>query len=162
MKPLGRNRKGLALLVIAIGIYTFFATMVVVEPPILNLTKWSALDITLNVYDGTLPVPGGSLDEGLLEIALIYVLMILALAALCVPGPPRALLVISTIGFALSSLAKFWDSTFHRAFGYYGHMQQWHMSRGPAWWILPWIMPVLVAICFAKTLDEPDAESRGD
>ena len=94
-------------MVIAIGIYTFFATMVVVEPPILNVAKWSALDITLTVYDGRLPVPEGSLDEGLLEIALIYVLMILALAALCVAGPPKALLLISTIGFAASSLAKF-------------------------------------------------------
>lgn len=162
MKPLGKNRKRLALLVIAIGIYTFFASMVVVEPLILNRTEWSALDIALNVYDGRLPVPGGSFDEGLLEIALIYMLMILALTALFVPGPPRALLVISTIGFVISSLAKFWDSTFLRTFGYYGHTHQWHMSRGLAWWTLPWIMPLLVAICFAETLDGPDLERRRD
>jgi hypothetical protein len=161
-KPLGKNRKRLALLVIAIGICTLFASIVVVDPPILNRSKWSALDIASNIYNGTLPVPGGNFDEGLLEIALIYVLMILALGTLWIPGPPKTLLAISTVGFILSSLAKFWDSAFHRMFGYYGHMQQWHMSRGPAWWILPWIMPALVAICFAKTLDEPDPETLGD
>ena len=162
VEPLGKNRKRLALLMIAIGIYTFFAPMVVVDPPILNRTEWSALDIVLNVYDGRLPVPGGSFDDGLLQIALIYVLMILAVAVLYVPGSRRALLAISAIGFAISSLAKFWNSTFHRTFGYYGHMQEWHMSRGVAWWILPWVMPALVAICFSKTLDGPDPERRRD
>ncbi len=28
-----------------------------------------------------------------------------------------------------------------------------HMRRGPAWWILPWVMPAVLAICFAKNLD---------
>jgi hypothetical protein len=120
------------------------------------------LHIALNVYGGRLPAPGGSFDDGLLQIALLYMLMILALAALYVPGPPRALLAISTIGFVISSLAKFWNSTFHWTFGYYGRMQQWHMSRGLAWWILPWIMPALLAICFAETLDEPNPERRCD
>ncbi len=162
MKPLGRNRRVLALLIIAIGVYSFFTTMVVVEPPIVNLARWSALDITLRVYDGRLPAPGGGFDEGLLEIAFIYVLMMLAVAALCVPGRPRALLVISSIGFVPSLLAKFWDGTFHRLFGYYGHIQQWHMTRGLTWWVLPWIMPALLAICFAEALDEPNAHSPVD
>jgi hypothetical protein len=26
-------------------------------------------------------------------------------------------------------------------------------ETGPAWWILPWVMPALLAICFAKNLD---------
>jgi hypothetical protein len=64
MKPLGKNRKRLALSVIAIGIYTFFAPMVVVDPH-LKPDRMSALDIALNVYDRRLPVPAGSFDDGL-------------------------------------------------------------------------------------------------
>lgn len=152
-KPLGEKRKQLALLVIAIGICTFFMPMVILDPPVMNRTEWSALDIALKIYERKLPVPEGQFDDQLLQIALIYVLMVFALVALYLPGPPKALMVISTIGFAFSYVANWWTSTFHWTFGYYGHMQTWHMSRGPAWWILPWIMPSLLAICFAENLD---------
>jgi len=51
MRPLGKRRKQLALLVIAIGIYTFFVPMVVLDPPVLNRTEWSALNIASNIYE---------------------------------------------------------------------------------------------------------------
>jgi hypothetical protein len=128
--------------------------MVIVDPAVMNRTEWSALDIASNVYEGKLPVPGGMFDEGLLEIALIYVLMVFALMALYLPGPPRALNVISGIGFAASSLAKFWNFAFVQTFfGYFGHTLSWHMSRGPAWWVLPWVMPAILLVCFADSLD---------
>jgi hypothetical protein len=89
MQPLGEKRKRLALLVIAIGIYTFFVPMVVLDPPLLNRTEWSALNISSNVYERTLPVRGGHFDEGLIDIALIYVLMAVAVVAVYLPGLPR-------------------------------------------------------------------------
>jgi hypothetical protein len=101
MKPLGKRRKWLALLVIAIGICTFFLPMVILDTPLLNRTEWSALNIVSKVYEHKLPVQGGRLDEGLIEIALIYLLMPFALMALYLPGPPKALMVISGIGFVL-------------------------------------------------------------
>jgi hypothetical protein len=155
MRPLGKRRKQLALLVIAIGIYTFLVPMVVLDPPVLNRTEWSALNIASNIYERQLPVPGGSIDEGLIEIALTYLLMPFALMALYLPGPPKALKVTSGIGFVLGSLARFWHHAFMYTFGweYFGPE---HMRRGPAWWILPWIMPALLAICFVWKLDQSD------
>ena len=153
MKPLGERRRRFALLVIAMGIYTFFVPLIIVDPPVLNRTEWSALNIASTIYERKLPVPGGRFDVGLLQIALVYVLMLPALITLYLPGPPRALMVISTIGFAFSSFARFWSGTFYRTFGYYGHMQQWHMRGGRAWWIVPWIMPALVAICLTERSD---------
>ncbi|HEU0049861.1 MAG TPA: hypothetical protein VFQ43_19895 [Nitrososphaera sp.] len=44
IKPLGKNRRRLVLLVIAIGIYTFFAPMVVIEPALLAICFAKTLD----------------------------------------------------------------------------------------------------------------------
>lgn len=152
MKALGEERKLLALLVIAIGVCTFFLPMVSLKPPLLNRTEWSALNIVSHVYERKLPVPGGRLDEGLIEIGLTYLLLPFALIATYLPGPPRALKVISGIGFVCGSLARFWEHTFMNTFGW-EYFAPGHMTHGPAWWILPWIMPALLAICFAKRLD---------
>ena len=126
--------------------------MVTVDPPLMNRTEWSALNIATKVYQRKLPVPRGSFDEGLIEIALTYLLMPFALMALYIPGPPNALKVVSSIGFVLGSLARFWHHAFMYTFGweYFGPK---HMRPGPAWWILPWIMPAVLAICFATNLD---------
>jgi len=162
LAPLGKERKRLAILVIALGITTFFLPMVVVDPPVLNRTEWSPLHIAAGVLSRQLPVPHGSFDPGLLEIALIYGLMIASLAALLPSGPPDALLIISIIGSLVSSLANRWHSTFrwtllpgqvYEILAGNAHIQEWHMRVGPAWWILPWIMPALLAICLAKDLD---------
>jgi hypothetical protein len=110
------------------------------------------LNIALKVYQRELPVSNGSFDDSLIEIALIYLLLLLALVALYIPGPPKLLKGISSFGFVLSSLAKFWHHSFMNIFGseYFGPG---HLRPGPAWWILPWIMPALLALCFAKNLD---------
>jgi len=152
IQSLGEGRKRLALLVIAIGLCTSGLPLIILDPPVQNRTGWSALDIASNVYQGNLPVAKGHFDEGLIEIALIYLLMPVALMAIYLPGPPKALKAISGIGFVLSSLAKFWRFGFLETFGW----EYWgpgHLRSGPAWWILPWIMPALLAICFAKNID---------
>ena len=141
-------------MVIAIGLYTFFVPLAIVEPPVMNRTDWSALNIALNVCWRKLPVPGGRFDEGLIEIALIYLLMPFALVALYLPGPPTALKVVSGIGSILGSLAKFWKFAFVQTFfGFFGHTVNWHVRFGPASWALPWVMPLLFAICIAGRLD---------
>jgi hypothetical protein len=152
IQPLGEERKRFALLVIAIGLCTSGLPMVTLNPPLLNRTEWSAFDIASNVCQRHLPVPKGHFDEGLIEIALIYLLMPVALVAIYLPGPPKALKVISGIGFVLSSLAKFWDFSFLETFGW-DYWGPGHLRAGLAWWILPWIMPALLAICFAKNVD---------
>jgi hypothetical protein len=165
----GKERKRLAVWVIAIGITTFFLPMVVVDPPVLNRTEWSPLHIAAGVLTGKLPVPHGSLDPRLLGIALIYGLMIAFLAALLLRDSPKALPIISIIGCLVSSSASRWRVTFRWTFfPYFGqvhailagnaHVHEWHLRVGPAWWILPWIMPALLAICFAKDLDHYERE----
>ncbi len=165
--PLGKRRKRLALLVLALGIGTFFLPMVVVDPPILNRAEWSPLDIAAAVWSRKLPVPHGSFDPGLLEIALIYALMIASLAALFLPRSPKVLPIISIVGSLLSWLSRWWNVTFrwtffpyfgqvHEILAWNAHIKEWHMRVGPAWWILPWIVPALLALCFAKDLDDSE------
>ncbi len=85
IQPFHKTRRQLAVVVIAIGLSTFFLPMVILDSPIMNRTEWSAWDIASNVCRHTLPVSSGHFDEGLLEIALLYILMVLALAALYLP-----------------------------------------------------------------------------
>ena len=47
-----------------------------------------------------------------------YLLMPLALIALYLPGPPKALKLISGIGSVLGSLARFWEHAFMYTFGW--------------------------------------------
>jgi hypothetical protein len=155
LKPLGNARRRYALFVIALGLSILFLPMVILDSPVVKRTQWTPRDIAMNVYERSLPVPKGQLDEGLFEIGTLYVLMILALPAVFLPGPPKPLLVISTIGLALSYVAKYWDMTFLWTFGwnYWAPGILWgpgHMKRGYTWWVLPWIMPALVAICLTK------------
>lgn len=129
-EPLGRRRKRLCLSVIAFGLCTFFLPMVILHPAVMGRTEWSPWDIAQNIYVRKLPVSGGMFDDGLLQIATIYVLMLFALVALYIPGPPHSLRVIGGIGFALSVVAKFWNTTLLWTFGYFGHMSQWLCKLG--------------------------------
>ncbi len=155
-RPLGEERKWFACVLISLGICSFFLPMVILDPPVLNRTEWSALNVASKVYEGKLPVPGGSFDVQLIAIALIYSLMPFALIAVYRPGPPRALKVISWIGVGLDVAFKLiWGPHNMNTFGgeYSGYFGSGHMRAGPAWWILLSITPALLAICFAKNLD---------
>jgi hypothetical protein len=55
-----------------------------------------------------------------------------------------------TFFMAVSSAARFWNFSFHSTFGYFGHIRIWQMRRGPAWWLLPWIMPALLGLCLGR------------
>ena len=103
-----------------------------------------------------MPVPGGHFEWELMEIGIIYALLLLILAVLVFfVNQRRALRILSGIGFIPSFLAKFWHHAFLFTFGwqYFGTG---HMQRGPTWWILPWVMPVLLLISFLD-LDTSDA-----
>jgi hypothetical protein len=151
---LSPNSKRFALFVIALGAYTFLLPMVIVNPPVLNRTEWSPLDIAWNIYERKLPVRRGTLDwgsGGLLDMALIYLLMPLSAAAIYLPGPPKVLRALCAVGSIVSFEANWWRSTYLWLFGYFGHMQYWHMGRGLTWWVLPLVMPVLLFISFSGT-----------
>ena len=161
-KPLGEERKRLACVLISLGICSSFLPIVILDPPVLNRTEWSALNVASKVYEGKLPVPGSSFDLELIAIAMIYLLMPFALIALYRPGPPKALKVICGMGAILDVVFRrgpYGMDTFGLGTGYFAPG---HMRAGPAWWILPWIMPALLAICFAKNLDRQAGDQEKD
>lgn len=107
----GRNRKAQGLLVIAIGISSFFAPLVTVDPPVAGLAHWSEFDIVRQMYNGNLPAPtcercGEPLIRSLVAIPFtitsIYVLMVVALWPLSVPYASKTVASIAAIGAAQS------------------------------------------------------------
>jgi hypothetical protein len=107
----GRNRKAQGLLVIAIGISSFFAPLVTVDPPVAGLAHWSEFNIVRQVYAGNLPAPtcercGEPLIRSLVAIPFtitsIYVLMVVALWPLSVPYASKTVASIAAIGAAQS------------------------------------------------------------
>lgn len=158
MTSLGRRRRQLGFLVIVMGFCTFFVHLVTIDPPVLGRTHWSALDIASGIYQRRLPVPEGRLDPGLTEITLIYVFMAFAAAALAFSRAQEALRVIALFGTVLSSLAKWWGGAFvWTFFGYFGPVANWRVKPGPAWYVLPLVMPVLLLI----SLTERRGRQRG-
>src|SRR5215470_17169144 len=95
-KPLGAQRKRMAIALIGVGLGTLYLPMVTLNAPVMNKTRWSFVDIASAVYAGALPVPRGHFDEAMVEIALIYLLTLLALQALYLPGQPKVLTFLST------------------------------------------------------------------
>ncbi len=149
--PLGTERKRLALVVILVGLATFLLPMVILNPPLQGRAQWWPLHIAEAVYVGELPVRGGHFDEVLVEMALIYVLLVVSLGALLLRSP-KPLTIISTVGLAVSVTGKFWRHGLLYTFGW-DYWQPGRMKIGVAWWILPWVMPALLSLCFAKSLD---------
>jgi hypothetical protein len=152
-KPLGAPRKRFSLAVIVLGICTFVLPIVNVSPSVLNRTQWSAFYILSAVYAAELPVAKGHFDQVLADIALLYALMPFALGAVFLPKSPKPLTVISFVGFVVSSAARFWHLGFMFLFD---NWEPGGVKIGLAGWILPWIMPALFALCFAKSLDVED------
>ena len=158
MTALGPTRRNLAWLVLVIGFCTFFVPLVAIDPPVLGRVQWSALDIASGIFRGELPVPQGRFDPGLTEITLIYAFMAFAAAALTVSRAQEVLRVIALFGTVLSSLAKWWGGTFiWTFFGYFGPVANWHLTPGPAWYVLPFVMPALLVISLIDTLRRQQA-----
>jgi len=49
--------------------------LVNVSPPVMSCSQWTSWRIPCEVYRGNLPVPGGSFDLGLIDIAGTYLLI---------------------------------------------------------------------------------------
>jgi hypothetical protein len=100
--------------VTAFGLCTFFAPLASTNPAVLGRTEWSALDILKHLYDGSLrfsPVAFGVLST--------YLLMLFAIAALCLPRPRNPLLTLSVLGIICSSWAL--EMGQHTAFDWFSN-----------------------------------------
>lgn len=101
-KYLGRARKRLVFLVVAIGLATFFGTLVVIDPAVMGRSRWSALQITLGIRNGTFPPSKGGVGIVLVDLALAYLLLLFALIGFCFSRSQKLLKAIGLIGCLLS------------------------------------------------------------
>jgi len=126
--------------------------MIILDSPVITRTEWSPWNIVSKVIAGELTVAG---DDVLISMAVIYLLIPFALMAVYRPGPPKVLILISTIGLAMDG-ALWRGSRSIPKFGFPWGMDTFgfrHMRVGLALWILFSIMPALFALCYATDLD---------
>ena len=106
-RPFGLHPRASALLVIALGLLTFFLPLITVDPPVLDTTHWSAFNIVLQMYRGNLHAPacercGVPLVRAFVAlpapVTAIYLLMLVALVPLSVPYAMNTVAAISGLG----------------------------------------------------------------
>ena len=121
--PLGRRRRSILLIIIAVGILTFFAPLITTDPPVLGRTQWSVFELSLHVYQRELPPSRQwAIDPVMLppDPVVLYSLLLCLLAILRFPGLHRHLAAIAVIGiFVNGEMWKFQGVDFERTF--YGH-----------------------------------------
>jgi hypothetical protein len=89
-------------IVVAIGLPTFFMTFVTTDSPVHGRTEWAPLDFLISRAD-LWPAPSRFfIHIELYQIALIYILMLLALVVLALPRPRTPLQWIALVGAATS------------------------------------------------------------
>ena len=96
-------------LLIGIGVATFFVPIVTTDTPVHGRSDWAPVDLLAARADRWLPAPGPfHIHEVVYQIAALYAFMLLALVLLALPSPRKALLVLATIGTALSVASLRW------------------------------------------------------
>jgi hypothetical protein len=138
--PLGTART-FAFFVTAFGLCTFFAPLASANPAVLGRTVWSGLDILKHVYDGTLRLSPVAFD-----VLSTYLLMLFAIAALCLRRPRKPLLALSVLGIICSSWAlEMGHSTLFDWFASTGRTLR-TVSYGPAMYAIEIVMSVLLLV----------------
>lgn len=138
MKSIGISGRSLALVVIALGLLSFFLPLITVEPPVLEATHWSAFDIVRQMYLGHLHAPvcercGEPEVRALMAlpalVTAIYLMMVIALVPLSVPYAENTVATMAGLG-CLGSLylsghatASDFEDTF---FGHWSHIRHVH------------------------------------
>lgn len=96
-------------LLMGIGVTTFFAPIVTTDAPVHGRSDWAPVDFLVARADRWLPAPGPfHIHEVLYRIAMLYALMLLALLLLAFPSPRKPLLLLATIGSAVSVVSLRW------------------------------------------------------
>jgi hypothetical protein len=130
-----------AFFVTAFGLCTFFAPLASAKPAVLGRTEWSGLDILKHVFDGTLRLSPVAFD-----VLASYLLMLFAIAALCLPRPRKPLLALSVLGIICSSWAlQMGHDTLFDWFSNPGNTPR-TVSFGPAMYAIEIVMSVLLLV----------------
>src|SRR2546426_4281376 len=112
MESMDRRKRSFAFLIVVGGILTFFLPLVTTDPPVMGRTRWSGWNIACQVQAGNLPPVRhySERNEFLLSIpwmaAAIYLLLVVALIALCFSCSPELLAKIAVGGCFTGS---FWS-----------------------------------------------------
>lgn len=126
--PLGPRRRSILLVIIAIGILTFFVPLMTTDPPVLHMTHWSLFTMLLRIFQGELPPSHTwhlSLDVGyilffFLGPVIIYLVMLCLLTVLYFPALHRHLAAMAGFGaFATEEMWR-WDR-YDFEVTFYGH-----------------------------------------
>lgn len=119
--------------IMGIGLLTFFMPFVTTDSPVHGRTEWAPLDFLVARADLWRPAPGPFHNHMVLyQVALIYLLMVIALLALAFPRPRTPLQFIAVVG-AATSAGLLRRSSF-RAFGWvlYGRYTHAYLFTHPA------------------------------
>jgi hypothetical protein len=167
-RPLGRRRRALALVVIGIGLVTFFIPLIAINPPVLETTRWSAFRTVYLMYEGRLPEPvcercGEPLVRSLLalpfEVSVAYLLLVCALGTLFFAESPRTLCVIGAIGslFCLRmGIATNWafEQTFYGTF--------FHVRRVHDFQLVTTLLAVMLFLVYISLTDSLGSQARAN
>jgi hypothetical protein len=116
-KPLGRKRRGIAILFLALGLCSFFEPLIKVDPAVMNRTRWSPFTIARELYQGNLAHSVSDVLFAPLEVGGIYLLFLAALIAVLSSRSQKFVLTIGAIGAALClEVFDFGDIDFERLF----------------------------------------------
>jgi hypothetical protein len=118
MKKLANAHRAGAVVLISIGLLSFFEPLITTKPPVMGRTQWSLLDLVRQLHHGGFH--GNLLGDVVvpsLSFGLPYLLMLLALASLCFFPSPKLLAWSGVIGAIASALAfRFGDMDLERLF----------------------------------------------
>ena len=163
--PLGPKRRTVAILVVMLGILTFFLPLISTQPPVLHRSHWSPFDIVRQMYLGHLPQPiCERCNEPIVrsclalpfDVTLIYGLMLFALVVAWL-RKSTTLAWTGILGVSLSlgtymfrggtNFATKWE--FEKTF--YGQPQSLDpSSKGPV--LYGWLSFALLAVMFLFVL----------
>jgi hypothetical protein len=172
-EPFGARRRALALLVIAVGMLTFFVPLVTTDPPVVGTSRWSAFAIVMRMYEGKLPEPicercGEPLIRSLLALPITvsvnYALMVVALVALSFPESPGFLRKVTLVGGLFDLIGVNYSGTkwgFENTF--YGRIYTYSVHVHYRWLTDPLllVMVTLFFISVKKDLDRPPEQRIG-
>ena len=167
---LGIHPRLTALMVVALGFFTFFLPLVTVDPPVLDTTHWSAFNIVRQMYKGNLHAPACERCREPLVRALValpflvtltYVLMAAALLPLSVRYAMNTVAAISGVGVVGGlylrgrATAQAFEDTF------YGHWSTVrHVHYGSLQLALLGVMVALFLITGMRGQSSPGGASR--
>jgi hypothetical protein len=95
-----RISRALVVLLMGIGLWTFFLPIVTTDAPVHGRSQWAPLELLVARAYQWRPAPHFHLV--FYQIASIYVLMVLAILVLALPAPHKLLKLIAVIGSASS------------------------------------------------------------